>query len=180
MAKDFECFFMAKGLPQDTICLDGAATSHMVPYELHRQRNLLQEYQSFDVPNLIEVGGGHQLKAFGRGILMIGNYRLVALAVEKLQFILLSEPQIVVKGGSVTAKNMTKTFYDEKGGVIVQAPLDRDFMLFLLKPVERVLLADSKPANQMDLWHVRMGHPHDASFTKTDRSNYRCQTSNNS
>jgi hypothetical protein len=157
---------MARGLPVDTICLDGAATSHMVPYRLQQERNILQEFTLFDVPKMVEVGGGHQLKSYGRGMLVIGEYRLMALAVEKLQFILLSEPQIIIKGGCVVAKEMVKTFYDDKGKIIVQAPLDREYMLFLLKPVERLLLADGKPNNLMDLWHVRMGHPHDGALRR--------------
>jgi hypothetical protein len=39
-------------------------------------------------------------------------------------------------------------------------------MLFLLRPTERILLADSKPDNVMDLWHVRMGHPHDGALRR--------------
>ena len=71
-----------------------------------------------------------------------------------------------MKGGSVIAKDMTKTFYDEKGEIIVQAPLDKQFMLFLLRPEERILPADSKPDNLMDLCHLRMGHPHDGALRR--------------
>jgi hypothetical protein len=61
---------------------------------------------------------------------------------------------------------MKKTFYDDKGQIIIEAPLDKESMLFIIKPtssksLEGSFLADSKPDNKMDLWHVRMGHPND-------------------
>jgi hypothetical protein len=44
-------------------------------------------------------------------------------------------------------------------------------MLFILKisdgrDLEKALLADSKPSSMMDLWHVRMGHPHDGALRR--------------
>jgi hypothetical protein len=125
-----EHIFMARGLPTDTICLDGAATTHMVPLELQQRSGILQGYQTFKTPRVIEVGGGHQLRSFGQGQLVIGKYKLYAITVDQLQFILLSEPQIVVKGGSVVAKDMEKIFYDDKGEVIIRAPLDRQVYAF--------------------------------------------------
>jgi hypothetical protein len=166
MTRGINQLFMARDVPLNTICLDGAATTHMVPHKLQVEQNILQQYTPFTEPRLIEVGGGYQLQSYGKGILMIGKYKLVAVTVDKLQFILLSEPQIVVRGGSVLAKDCRKIFYDDLGNTIIEAPLDKDSMLFLVKTSGAALLADSKPNNQMDLWHVRMGHPHDGALRR--------------
>jgi hypothetical protein len=69
MAVSTDKILMAKDIPIDAICLDGAATSHMVPYCLQQQRNILQNFREFDQPQMVEVGGGHFLKSFGVGLL---------------------------------------------------------------------------------------------------------------
>jgi hypothetical protein len=114
MASNIEQIFMAQGLPAATICLDGAATSHMVPNRLQEQESILQNYKTFDTPREVEVGGGHRLRAFGTGILMIGEYKFTAMTVDQLQFILLSEPQIIIKGDRWWPETWSKSFMTTK------------------------------------------------------------------
>jgi hypothetical protein len=60
---------------------------------------------------------------------------------------------------SMIAKDCVKTIYKFRGSIILSAPLDVHFRLFLVHKEEDIaMLADSKVANQMDLWHIRLGH----------------------
>ena len=52
---------MIGGLPKHTICIDGGATSHMVPHDLQVSNNVLQEYRPFKKPRKVVVGSNHQL-----------------------------------------------------------------------------------------------------------------------
>jgi hypothetical protein len=153
-------------LPMDTICIDGACTSHMVPHQLQVQHNILTEYKQFPTSREVIVGGGTTMRSTGEGILNINGHKLPSITVLGLQFILLSEPRILLAGGSVIAKDMQKIVYDKQGDVVIAAPLNDRYRLFLKEYKDTAMLADSKPVNQMDMWHVRLGHPNEVSLRK--------------
>jgi hypothetical protein len=143
-----------------TICIDGGATSHMVPYQLQEDNNILESYTEYTKPKKVIVGGGTFLLSRGEGTLDVNGHKFrKTLAVQGLQFILVSEPQIMMAGGMVVAKDSIKTIYNSEGQIVITAPLDINYRLFLVhKRDEIALLADSKVQNQMDLWHIRLGH----------------------
>ena len=51
--------FLIGGIPRDTMCIDGAATSHMVPHSLQLESNILQNYVPYDEPRKVIVGGNY-------------------------------------------------------------------------------------------------------------------------
>ena len=129
---NLERAFIIGGIARDTLCIDGAATLHMVPHDLNLERRLLHSYIPFDSPREVIVGGGYKLYSQGTGTLVINGHELVrALSVQDLQFILISEPQIMFDDGEVITRKMPKTVYDSDGNVILSAPLDKDYRLIL-------------------------------------------------
>ena len=156
----------SKDLPQTEVWLvDSGASSHMT-----RNKELLTDYQGFEIPEKVGLGDGRTVDAFG-----IGNMHLKMLFEESqpkksIMYKVLYVPQLICNLFSVRAASSKGNFVkfghsrcwirDSNGkltgmGTMVDKLYQLDCEALCS---EQASVATSQVVNITDIWHYRLGH----------------------